>query len=175
MVAILDLCMRMGQEVRVIYDCGVSEPTDDATAARTSAWHGLLRVHRDVARACDAALVRAHQLGLSAFDVLHAVGTAPDGVLEMSVLVRNALLSQSQVSRTVSTLVHLGLLERHGAGVRSVRVSITPAGRDRLAAAYRTQADTLDAVLFGPLAPDDVEHLARLLDRVQAGARYPHP
>jgi hypothetical protein len=36
----------------------------------------------------------------------------------MRALVREALLSQSQVSRTVAILVDLGLLARHGAGAR---------------------------------------------------------
>jgi DNA-binding MarR family transcriptional regulator len=93
----------------------------------------------------------------------------------MRALVREALLSQSQVSRTVAILVDLGLLARHGAGTRSVRVSVTPAGRERLAAAVRTQADTLDAVLFHPLTEQDVRHLTEILDRIQAGARYPNP
>lgn len=152
----------------------MDDATDPTSTLRAEAWHGLLRVQRDVTRACDAALLRTHQLGMSAFDVLHAVGQAPDGILEMRALVRDALLSQSQVSRTVTTLVDLGLLERHGAG-RSVRMSITSAGRDALAAASRTQSDTLAAVLFDPLSAQDIGHLTQLLQRIQAGARYPSP
>jgi DNA-binding MarR family transcriptional regulator len=151
----------------------VPDAIDRAADVRAEAWHGLLRVHRDVSRVCDSELVRTHGISLSAFDVLHAVGRAPGGALDMSTLVRTALLSQSQVSRTVATLVRDGLLERHGATARSVRVSITPEGRERLAAAGRTQAETLDAVLFGALDAHDARHLAELLARVQAGDRYP--
>lgn len=166
--------MHAHESIALPYAGAVRDATDPTSTLRAEAWHGLLRVQRDVARACDAALVRTHQLGLSAFDVLYAVGQAADGVLEMRALVRDALLSQSQVSRTVATLVGLGLLERHGAG-RSVFVSITSAGRESLAAAGRTQYDTLAAVLFEPLTEQDVGHLTQLLHRIQGGARYPSP
>lgn len=170
--------MYIGQGPQVPYDRHVSDATDPIEALHAEVWHGLLRVQRDVARACDAALLRTHRLGLSAFDVLYTVGQAPGGTLDMRTLVHDALLSQSQVSRTVTGLVHLGLLERHAVSARAVRVSITATGREHLAAARRTQADTLDDVLFGSLTVDDVQHLAQLLHRIPTAhlrSRGPRP
>lgn len=140
----------------------------DGDHVRAQAWHGLLQVQRDVSRTCDAALLRRHGLTLSGFDVLYTVGRADEGTIAMSDLVRTALLSQSQISRTVAGLAADGLLERHGAG-RTVHLRITSSGQRLLADAVRTQRATLEQVLFAALDDQQTATLAHLLDRILTG------
>jgi DNA-binding MarR family transcriptional regulator len=108
--------------------------TGDALAA---AWHTLLERHARAHGALERAL-REHDLGVSEFEVLERLASAPGPDQRRMQQLGEALhLSQSALSRVVGRLEHDGLVKRGMCAEdrRGVFVCISDAGRARYEAA----------------------------------------
>lgn len=146
-------------------------PSQEHACAR--AWSALTAAHTRVAGLLAVALQRACGLTLTDFEILLRLGAghgagAGQRIGELAGAVR---LSQPALSRAVARLADRGFLTRSGspADARCVLITLTPAGRDILAAAAGVHARVISEALLGRLSPDEQELLARVLARVADG------
>jgi DNA-binding MarR family transcriptional regulator len=89
-----------------------AEALPGLAAEELGAWRGMLRVHAALVKALDAALVSAHELPLSSYEVLIALAAAPERRRRMAELADSVLLSRSGMTRLVDRLERDGLLAR---------------------------------------------------------------
>ena len=129
----------------------------------------LLRTHASVLPKLERALAPTG-LPLSWYDVLLVVNSAPDRKLRMTELGRKAVVSRERVSRVVTELERVGLMERRANpdDKRSSFAAITPEGRKRLRSAAPTYLAAVRQHFLAHLEPDEAEVLARALGRVVA-------
>jgi DNA-binding MarR family transcriptional regulator len=137
------------------------------------AWFGLLHAHAALVRQVDAELARRQRLSISAFELLVRLSVAEDGVLSVSDLARQVVISPSRVSRVVDDLRRDGYVERRAceSDARISYVAITDAGRDLLADASSTFDDAISRHFLEPLTEDEVVQLARIWEKLLAAAR----
>lgn len=128
-------------------------------AARDHAFYGLVWAGAKLTALVDRALVRAHDLPLSWFEVMLWLHAQREPVAASDLGART-LLSRSQVSRVVDALHARGLVSRDTAAddARSVRIALTDAGRAAFAEADRTRRQAL------------AEHFDDLLDDADIAA-----
>jgi DNA-binding MarR family transcriptional regulator len=131
-------------------------------------WLRIMQAHDRILRRLDAALRRSHGLSLTAFEVLRRVAEGePPGAGQAEA----AGLTRPVHPATVNRLVGEGLLVRDP-GDDDAPPSVTPAGRERLAAATATHDDLLGHLLT--LLGDDAAVVTDALARVSRAAR-PRP
>ncbi|MCQ4079416.1 MarR family transcriptional regulator [Streptomyces sp. RB6PN25] len=128
--------------------------------ARDHAFYGLVWAGSTLTAQVDQALVRAHDLPLSWFEVmlwLHG-RTEPVAASELGA---KTLLSRSQVSRVVDALRARGLVERvpSRSDARSVLIALTEAGRRAFAEADATRRQALAEPFDDLLDDEDIEAL----------------
>lgn len=125
-----------------------------------------------------------HQLRTAAdltyvqFKVLARLGLdSPTGSLHMTELADEVVYSRSGLTYQAGQLETAGLVERHPSpdDDRGVTLSITDAGRARLASALPGHVEELRELLFEPLSGPDVIALAALLEPVLAHMRASPP
>jgi DNA-binding MarR family transcriptional regulator len=146
--------------------------THGLSASKQAAWIGFLEAHSVVLKALEADLIANVGLQLSAFEVLSRVAYSDDGRLRMSDVARQALLSQSRVSRLVAELERRGLLERQpcASDTRVVYAAITDAGRALVDRVQGHHVAEIERRFFKELSDDEVEGLAELWPRVIVAA-----
>lgn len=152
----------------VLGDDGLSRWSDE----HADAWVGLLETHKLLTRALNAELEAAHELSLSALELLGRLAAAEGRVLRLSVLAERAGLSVSRVSRIIDILSARGLVERRacpGDG-RARNVWLTDAGLERLRAAQATHFAGVQERFFDQLEPEQVATLAAVFARFAPGA-----
>jgi DNA-binding MarR family transcriptional regulator len=113
------------------------------------AWRSLLAAHARTHGALERAL-KAHELGVSEYEVLERLATASDGEQRRMQDLGEALhLSQSALSRVVGRLERDGLVQRAmcTSDRRGIFVCITPSGRDRYETALPSHRAALSATL----------------------------
>lgn len=117
----------------------------------------------------DRALVKAHDLPVSWFEVMLWLASSPEPV-PASVLGNSTLLSRSQVSRVVDALQSRGLVTRTPSArdARSVEVALTDAGRTVFAEADATRRDALAPVFTELLDEQDLEALGTVWRKLKA-------
>ncbi|MFI0739505.1 MarR family winged helix-turn-helix transcriptional regulator [Streptomyces sp. NPDC021100] len=135
---------------------------------RDRAFYGLIWACTTLTAHADAALVRRHGLPLTWFEVmlwLHGE-TEPVAVSDLGA---KALLSRSQVSRVVDALEDRGLVERSPSpyDARSVRVTLTPAGRTTFTAANATRRESLAEVFDDLLDDADIAALETVWNKLK--------
>lgn len=139
--------------------------TAPATADVLAALSQLIRTSRTIARQ------RQDQLGASGtpVTVLKALLHAEEGRDRPGDLAVAAGVAPSVVSRVIARLEDDGLVSRRPdeTDARACRISITPAGRDRVAAIDRAYSALLDEAL-GQLSADDLERIPPVLRRLEA-------
>ena len=139
--------------------------TGPATADVLSALSQLIRTSRTIARQ------RQDQLGASGtpVTVLKALLHAAEGRDRPGDLAVAAGVAPSVVSRVIARLVVDGLVTRRPdeTDARACRISITPAGRDQVAAIDRAYSALLDEAL-GQLSAEDLERIPAVLRRLEA-------
>jgi DNA-binding MarR family transcriptional regulator len=125
------------------------------------AWRGFLRAHRELVSVLDDELQRTHDLPLSSYEVLLLLADSPRGRMRMGELADGLLLSRSGLTRLVDRLERRGLVERVRCeeDARGYFAQITPAGRERFAAA---RPDHLNGVRRHFIARLEAEDLDRL-------------
>jgi DNA-binding MarR family transcriptional regulator len=136
-----------------------------------SAWRGLLRAHARLTKALDLELVRAHNLQLTAYEVLLFLADSPEGRLRMSVLADSVLLSRSGLTRLVDRLERQGLLRREscpqdGRGSYAV---ITERGRALFDRARVTHLEGVRRRFLGQLSREELRSLGELWRRTGGG------
>jgi DNA-binding MarR family transcriptional regulator len=155
------------------------------------AWSALTAAHARVAGQLSTALQRACGLTITDFEILlrldvgHGTATGPapgtgtatgsgagahpgQRIGDLTGAVR---LSQPALSRAVTRLAGRGFLTRSGTpdDARCVLITLTPAGRDILAAAAGVHAGVINETLLDRLTPAEQDVLARVLARVADG------
>ncbi|MFF4011532.1 MarR family winged helix-turn-helix transcriptional regulator [Streptomyces sp. NPDC001717] len=133
------------------------------------AFYGLVWAGTTLTDRVDRALVKAHDLPVSWFEVMLWLASSPEPV-PASTLGNSTLLSRSQVSRVVDALHHRGLVTRTPSArdARSVEVSLTEAGRTVFTAADATRREALGPVFTGLLDERDLEDLERVWRKLKA-------
>jgi DNA-binding MarR family transcriptional regulator len=140
--------------------------------AQQAAFIGLLRSHRELTAALEGELARAHNLSLSAYEILSRLAHAPDGHLRMSDLAGQASLSLSRVSRLIDQLEGRELVERVSCASdsRVVHVKLAAGGCSLIREAQDTFFTVADDRFLGRLTCDEVDTLGRLFARLLESA-----
>jgi DNA-binding MarR family transcriptional regulator len=111
-------------------------------------WSETLRVYHTTSCELENELQSRHDLGLSEFEVLLALGRScgkDGGKAKMKDLEAEMYLSQSALSRTVTRLEKAGLVTRAACDFdrRANFLMLTPSGRERFEEAKPTHAAVL--------------------------------
>ena len=153
--------------------------TSALSPADLSAWRTFLRAHATVVRRLEAELVAEHDLPLASYDVLVQLSEAPDRCLRMTELADRVLLSRSGLTRLADRLERDGLIERAACAndARGTLAVLTPAGLDRLRAAWPTHLRGVAEHVTGRLSAAELvrlrELLAKLLDEPKSSPDPP--
>ncbi|MFG2888138.1 MarR family winged helix-turn-helix transcriptional regulator [Streptomyces sp. NPDC048248] len=133
------------------------------------AFYGLVWAGTVMTDRVDRALIKAHDLPVSWFEVLLWLAASPDPV-PASVLGNSTMLSRSQVSRVVDALQSRGLVTRtpSTSDARSVEVSLTPEGHRLFEAADATRRECLAPVFTDLLDQDDLQALSTVWKKLKA-------
>jgi DNA-binding MarR family transcriptional regulator len=145
-------------------------PTRERVADRDVNYE-LVRFVRRTRAYANQHLAEVHpELDYNTFVVLLAVHDAPNGV-RASDLVGDLFVHKSTISRAVSTLERLGLLERvtHPDDGRAQLLSVPQEARDRIEA-FRSRSYEWLGGLVADWAPDELETFARQLSRLNDAA-----
>jgi DNA-binding MarR family transcriptional regulator len=130
-----------------------------------------VQVHDRITRRVDSTLHRQHGLSLTGFEALRRIAEAPGERATMGEVAEAVGLSRPGVTSTVNRLVTDGLVrrERGDTDKRLLHARLTPAGRERVAAAARTHDEIVAHLLT--LLGDDATVVTDALARVSAAAR----
>ena len=142
----------------------------DAALDRTQlrAYFALIEATSLLRHAVEEQLKEAGRLSYVQLQLLARLGDAPSGNHSMTELADGVVYSRSGLTYQAGLLEKEGLVTR-GPSVddeRGVTVTITPAGRDRLAQVFPGHIEILHTMLFDVIDPNDVSELSRLLDPV---------
>ena len=131
------------------------------------AWSAMLRAHATLMRRLDTDLERETGLALADFDVLAQLAAA-QGKLRMTELADRALISRSGMSRRVARLVDEGFVRRDKADTdaRGVVVTLTEAGKGRLAETAPVHARGISKLFVAQLDDQELALLERALTKV---------
>lgn len=126
---------------RLRYHVRMAASADQTLTTDIAAWRTLATAQALVAERVDAALAREGLPPLHWYDVLAALGDAPQASLRMHELAREVVMSRSGLTRLVDRLEQAGLLERRRCPTdrRGAFVSLTADGRatfERMLPAY---------------------------------------
>ncbi|MFD7394298.1 MarR family winged helix-turn-helix transcriptional regulator [Streptomyces virginiae] len=143
--------------------------TEAEMPAADYAFYGLVWAGTVMTDRVDRALVKAHDLPVSWFEVMLWLASSPEPV-PASVLGNSTLLSRSQVSRVVDALQARGLVTRTPSArdARSVEVSLTEAGRTMFTEADATRREALAPVFTELLDERDLEALGTVWRKLKA-------
>ncbi|MFG2973163.1 MarR family winged helix-turn-helix transcriptional regulator [Streptomyces sp. NPDC048331] len=143
--------------------------TEAEMPAADHAFYGLVWAGTIMTDRVDRALIKAHDLPVSWFEVMLWLASSPEPV-PASVLGNSTLLSRSQVSRVVDALQARGLVTRTPSArdARSVEVSLTEAGRTVFAEADSTRREALAPVFTDLLDERDLEALGTVWRKLKA-------
>ena len=132
-------------------------------------WRRLLRFHRTATAQLGANLQTERSITLDEYDVLYQLNEAGGG-LRMSEIADAVVVAPSSCTRVIDRLVSRGWVERQTDATdrRSVRVSITGAGRSALRRAALTHLADVDAIFAAHLSPRDLRDLDRILTRLSS-------
>jgi len=147
---------------------GSSIALDTLSPTELRAWRSLVKAHACLVKRLDAQLEAEHGLPLSSYEVLQHLSHADAGKLRMHDIAAAVMLSRSGLTRLVDRLERDGLVERCSCenDARGAYAVITPAGRERLAAAHRTHHAGIRALFADRYSEAELEQLAPLLERL---------
>ncbi len=135
-----------------------------------SAWLGLLRGHRTLARNLSGRLLAHHGLTLNDYEVLAHLSRAPERRLRRVDLVERLLLTPSGITRLLDGLERAGLVEKAtcDSDARVTYAVLTAAGHEKLREASRTHLADIDAAL-ACFDADELKTLGSLPARLRSG------
>jgi DNA-binding MarR family transcriptional regulator len=107
-------------------------------------------------------------MSLADFDVLVALTDRPDVPLRVFELAEAVQWEKSRLSHHLARIERRGLIERQDCpdDARGAFVVLTAAGRDAIERAAPAHVETVRALVFDGLAPEQVELLADVAERV---------
>ena len=138
--------------------------------AQLRAYFGLMDVAGLLRHKVEQQLVAAADLTYVQFKVLARLGLdSPTGSLRMTELADEVVYSRSGLTYQAGLLEKAGLVPRARSqdDERGVTVTITDAGRARLAQVFPGHIEVVSQMLFDPLSAADVKKLAGLLAPVR--------
>lgn len=141
------------------------------------AYFALIEVSSLLRHAIEQQLRDAGDLSYVQFQLLARLGDVPDGSLRMTDLADGVVYSRSGLTYQAGLLEKAGLVTRAPSpdDERGIAVTITAAGRARLAQVFPGHVEVVRQMLFEPLAAADVEALAALLEPVRDHMRTTPP
>jgi DNA-binding MarR family transcriptional regulator len=136
------------------------------------AWRGLLRVHAALTKALDADLEATHGLPLSSYEVLMYLADAEGDRMRMCDLAESVILSRSGLTRLVDRMEREGLIERQSvpSDARGSFAVLTPAGREKLAAARATHLAGVRELFLDHFSDAEQDEMAQAWERALPGA-----
>ena len=132
------------------------------------AWEALLSAHAVLMKEFAAEDIWA-DVSMREYDVLYTLSKCPEPIT-MSELNRHVLLSQPALSRLVDRLACRGLIERRPdpADGRSVRLSLTDAGRATQRGIGRRHARSVARAMTAELDPAELRELESICLKLAA-------
>src|SRR5215203_315392 len=145
------------------------DPPPSLDPVQLSAYFALIEVVGLLRHAVEQQLREAGGLSYVQFQLLARLGDSPTGSHRMTDLADGVVYSRSGLTYQAGLLEKAGLVKRgpDPDDERSVTVTITDAGRERLATVFPGHIEVLDQLLFEPLSRRDVKALADLLEPVR--------
>jgi DNA-binding MarR family transcriptional regulator len=131
----------------------------------------LLRAHAATTRKLNAQLLADHDLTLSDFEVLLRLARAPDRRMRRVDLAQQVLLTASGVTRLLDGLERSGLVARDSCDTdrRVVYAVLTDAGVAKIREASASHFAQVDEMFSGRFDQTELQQLASLLSRLDAG------
>jgi DNA-binding MarR family transcriptional regulator len=147
----------------------VADVPPSLDAAQLGAYFALLEVSSLLRHQVEQQLRDAGDLSFVQFQLLARLGDSPTGSQRMTDLADGLVYSRSGLTYQAGLLEKAGLVTRSPSAEdeRSVTVTITDAGRERLAKVFPGHIEVVQQLLFEPLSPRDVRALAALLTPVR--------
>ena len=145
-----------------------TRPTAGARLA-ADAWESLFRTQVAIMRRLQADDIW-HDVTMREYDVLFTLSRAPGGALRLRELNEGILLAQSSLSRLVERLEARGLVRRSvpADDARGTLVQLTDAGARLQRETGIAHVRTIERFVGEGLAPQELETLAELLERLRA-------
>ncbi|MDX3384677.1 MarR family transcriptional regulator [Streptomyces niveiscabiei] len=127
------------------------------------AWHGLMQLSSRLQTDLGRQLQDDHGISVADYEVLGRLNDADAGVRARD-LGASLNWEQSRVSHQLARMRRRGLVERSDCETdrRGVTFRLTEAGRTTLEAAAPGHVDTVRALVFNALSPEQVTQLAEL-------------
>lgn len=152
-----------------------AKPSLDPT--QLSAYFSLVEVVGLLRHAVEQQLKEAGDLSYVQFQLLATLGDSPTGSARMTDLADGVVYSRSGLTYQAGLLEQAGLVTRAPSpdDERGVVVSITAAGRSRLAAVFPGHIAVVRELLLEPLSSRQVSQLAGLLEPVRDHMRSVPP
>ena len=146
----------------------MSSPTPALDPVELGAYFSLIEATSLLRHSVELQLKEAGDLSYVQFQLLARLGDAPGGSHNMTELADGVVYSRSGLTYQVGQMEKADWVERSPSPEddRGVTVTITDAGRARLAQALPGHVEVLRELLFAVLTDDDVSTLAGLLEPV---------
>ena len=147
-----------------------TEQDEFLTDAEFRAWHGCLRFTNTAMRAIDEALIAAHGISITEFDVLITLFNAPKNRLRMTELAEQVVLTPSGLTHLVGRLERQQLVSRtvDDADRRSFFAALTRAGHRRLRESRVTHNEVIRSRLTCRLSAQQLAALGSLWETIDA-------
>ncbi|MGO4301565.1 MarR family winged helix-turn-helix transcriptional regulator [Leifsonia sp. RAF41] len=146
----------------------MSSPSPALDPVELAAYFSLIEATSLLRHAVELQLKEAGELSYVQFQLLARLGDAPDGSHNMTELADGVVYSRSGLTYQAGLLEKAGLVTRAPSveDERGTTVTITDAGRARLAAVFPGHIEVLNRMLFDALPRDDIRMLDALLTPV---------
>jgi DNA-binding MarR family transcriptional regulator len=141
------------------------------------AYFALIEVTSLLRHAVEQQLREAGDLSYVQFQLLATLGDSPTGSHRMTDLADGVVYSRSALTYQAGLLEKAGLVTRSPSpdDERGITVTITAAGRARLAKTFPGHVETVKSLLFEALSREDAKTLADLLAPVREHMRATPP
>ena len=147
----------------------MADPAPSLDPVQLGAYFGLIEVSSLLRHAVEQQLREAGNLSYVQFQLLATLGDQPEGRARMTDLADGVVYSRSGLTYQAGLLEQAGLVTRSPSedDERSVMVTLTDAGRARLADVFPGHLEALHRLLLDPMTDEDVRGLATVLGKVR--------
>ncbi len=147
------------------------------TADQLAAYLALQDVSSILMHAVEQQLRADGDLTNPQFQILARLNASPDGHLRMTDLADGLVYSRSGLTYQAAQLEKAGLIRRSPGSddERSVTVTLTDAGRERLAQVFPGHIEVVQRLMFGGMSAEDVTALRGVMGRIRERMRSAPP
>ncbi|EOU9536902.1 MarR family winged helix-turn-helix transcriptional regulator [Cronobacter dublinensis] len=131
------------------------------------AWRGYRRLAEIVTGRVVRDITTATGLSGPDFTILMTLSKSPAGMLTQRELLEYLEWDKSRLSHQLSRMAARELVQRHRNSPAGISVSITDAGRERLAVARPVHAKSVRQHFLDKLTPEDVQVLIAITGRLR--------